>query len=287
MNISRQTASKWWNRYKSSGVTGLEDRSCVPRRMPSKTSARLERRVVALRQSQKLGPARLGPIVGLPSSTVHKVLTRHGCNRLAWMDRPTGRVIRRIETDHNGELIHIDVKKLAKIPSGGGWRVNGWEGRIRNGRGGRPRLGYSYIHSAIDAHSRLAYSEIHEDERASTAIGFFSRARAFYEAHGITIERVITDNGSCYRSKDFEAHLVSATILHTFTRPYHPATNGKVERFNRTLADEWAYARTYGSESARRRAFDGFLHRYNHHRHHTAVGGPPISRVNNVVGYNT
>jgi transposase-like protein len=112
MNISRQTASKWWNRYNSSGVIGLEDRSCAPRRMPRKTSARLERRVVALRQSRKIGPARLGPIVGLPPSTVHKVLTRHGCNRLAWMDRPTGRVIRRIETDHDGELIHIDVKKL-------------------------------------------------------------------------------------------------------------------------------------------------------------------------------
>jgi transposase InsO family protein len=250
MNISRQTASKWWNRYNSSGVIGLEDRSCAPRRMPRKTSARLERRVVALRQSRKIGPARLGPIVGLPPSTVHKVLTRHGCNRLAWMDRPTGRVIRRIETDHVGELIHIDVKKLAKIPKGGGWRANGWKGRVHNGEGGRPRMGYSYVHSAIDAHSRLAYSEIHEDEQAVTAIGFFSRAKAFYAAHGITIERVMTDNGSCYRSKDFEAQLVSGAILHTFTRPYHPATNGRIERFNRTLVEEWAYVRSYGSEGA-------------------------------------
>jgi transposase-like protein len=287
MNISRQTASKWWNRYRVSGVTGLEDRPSRPRRSPMQTKARLERRVVALRQSRKIGPARLGPIVGLAPSTVHRVLVRHGCSRLSYTDRPTGRVIRRIATDHTGELVHLDVKKLAKIPKGGGWRTNGWKGRKLNGHGGRPRMGYSYIHSAIDAHSRLAYSEIHEDERAITNIAFFARAMAFFAAHGITIERVLTDNGSCYRSKDFEAQLVAATILHTFTRPYHPATNGKVERFNRTLLDEWGYVRAYGSESARRRAFDGWLHRYNHHRHHTAIGGPPISRVNNVLGYNT
>ena len=195
--------------------------------MPHKTSARLERRVVALRQSRKIGLARLGPIVGLPPSTVHKVLSRHGCNRLAWMDRPTGRVIRRIETDHNGELIHIDVKKLAKIPPGGGWRVHNRGSQADVDRRRRNHLGYAFIHSATDAHSRLAYSEIHYDEQASTAIGFFARARAFYEAHGIMIEQMITDNGSCYRSRDFEAQLVSGAILHTFTRPYHPPLSGQ------------------------------------------------------------
>ena len=286
MNISRQTASKWWNRYRTCGVAGLKDCPSRPHHSPTRTNARVERRVVALRQSRKLGPARLGPIVGLPSSTVHRVLVRHGCSRLSFMDRPSGRVVRRIATDHNGELVHLDVKKLAKIPPGGGWRAKGMAGRIRNGRGGRPRLGYAYVHSAIDAHSRLAYSEIHDDERAVTALAFFGRAMDFFANHGIRIERVLTDNGSCYRSKDLEEKLVATAVLHTFTRPYHPATNGKVERFNRTLLDEWAYVRAYGSESARRRALDAWLHRYNHHRHHTAIGGPPISRVKNVRGYN-
>lgn len=163
MNISRQTASKWWHRYLVSGLAGLEDRPSRPRSCPHQTPARLERRVVALRQSRKLGPARLGPIVGLPASTVHRVLVRHGCSRLAHMDRQSGRVIRRIKTDHAGELVHLDVKKLAKIPPGGGWRSHG-RGWQRVG-GKSARIGYGYIHSAIDAHSRLAYSEIHEDER--------------------------------------------------------------------------------------------------------------------------
>lgn len=283
MCISRQTASKWWNRYLDEGVAGLEDRPCRPRSCPHQTPARLERRIVALRQARKLGPARLGPIVGLPASTVHKVLVRRGCNRLAYMDRPTGRVIRRIHTDHAGELVHLDVKKLAKIPPGGGWRAHGrgWKPI------GRAQRGYAFIHSAVDAYSRLAYCEIHDDEQAVTAIAFFLRAKAFFEAHGITIDRVLTDNGSCYRSKDLAAVLLAASIRHSFTKPYHPATNGKVERFNRTLLDEWAYVRAYGSESARRKALDSWLHRYNHHRHHTAVGGPPVSRVNNVVGHNT
>jgi len=285
MHISRQTASKWWHRYLVSGLAGLEDRPSRPRSCPHRTPARLERRVVALRQSRKLGPARLGPIVGLPASTTHKILVRHHLSRLAYMDRPSGRVIRRIETDHAGELVHLDVKKLAKIPPGGGWRVHG-RGWQRLG-GKAARVGYGYIHSAVDAHSRLAYSEIHDDEQARTAIAFFLRAKAFFEAHGIAIERVLSDNRSCYRSKDFAAVLLAVGIKHTFTKPYHPATNGKVERFNRTLLDEWAYVRAYGSESARRRALDTWLHRYNHHRHHTAVGGPPISRVNNVVGYNS
>jgi len=221
----------------------------------------------------------------MPPSTVHRVLVRNGCSLLAYMGRPTGRVIRRIATNHAGELVHLDVKKLADIPTAGGWRTHG-RGWNRVG-GTRARVGYGFIHSAIDANSRLACSEIHDDERAVTAIGFFARARVFCEAHGIVIERILTDNGNCYRSKDFEAQLVASAIVHTFTRPYRPATNGKAEHFDRTLPDEWAYVHAYGSESARRRAFDAWLHRYNHHRHRTAVVGPPISRVNNVVGYNT
>ena len=197
------------------GDAGLEDRSSRPRRCPTKTPDHVERRIVELRRRHQLGPARLAPRAGVPASTLHRVLQRHGVSRLSDLDRKGGRVIRRIETTRPGELVHIDVKKQAKIPKGGGWRVNGRQGRSKNGKAGRPRLGYAYIHSAIDAYSRLAYSEIHADERATTAIGFWRRARAFFASYGITVERVLTDNGSCYRAKDFTAELVAAGIKHT------------------------------------------------------------------------
>jgi transposase InsO family protein len=142
------------------------------------------------------------------------------------------------------------------------------------------------VHSAVDAHSRLAYSEVHNDERSVTNLAFWRRAKAFFESYGITVERILTDNGSCYRAKEFDAELLAAWITHTFTRPYRPQTNGKVERYNRTLLNEWAYARPYRSEAARTRALAKWLHMYNHHRHHTAIGGPPVSRLNNVAGQN-
>lgn len=284
MNISRQCASKWWRRYQAEGLDGLGDRSSRPHRSPRRTPARLERRIVALRESRKLGPARLAGLVDVPASTVHKVLVRHGRNRLKWMDRPTGKVVRRIVTTRPGELVHVDAKKLAKIPDGGGHKVLGRQGRPRNGVGGRPKMGYTYIHSAIDAYSRLAYSEIGGIESAATTTAFLRRAHAFFQAHGITIERLLTDNGPGYVSADWAALCGELGIRHKRTKPYHPATNGKVERYNRTLADEWAYVRPYGSERARARALDGWLHRYNHHRHHTAVGGVPMSRVTNVSG---
>jgi transposase InsO family protein len=287
MRISRQTAHKWWRRYQEAGIAGLEDRSSRPRRCPTKTPARMERRIVELRKRHQLGPARLAPRVGVPASTFHRVLQRHGVSRLSDLDRNGGRVIRRIETTRPGELVHVDVKKQAKIPKGGGWRVNGWERRPRNGEGGQPRIGYAYIHSAIDAYSRLAYSEIHTDERATTAIGFWRRAREFFTSYGITVERVLTDNGSCYMARAFTTELIEVGITHTRTRPFRPQTNGKVERFNRTLQNEWASARPYRSEAARTRALDRWLHLYNHHRYHTAIGGPPVSRVNNLSGQNT
>ena len=287
MRISRQTAHKWWKRYREAGVAGLEDRSSRPRRCPTKTSAKVERQIVELRRRHQLGPARLAHRLGVPASTFHLVLQRHGVSRLADLDRVTGRVVRRIETTHPGELVHVDVKKQAKIPKGGGWRVNGRPGSKNNGEAGRPRLGFAFIHSAIDAHSRLAYSEIHADEQATTAIAFWRRAREFFASYGITVERVLTDNGSCYRARVFTAELVQAGIAHTRTRPYRPQTNGKIERFNRTLQNEWAYARPYRSEAARTRALDTWLHMYNHHRHHTAIGGPPVGRVNNLVGQNS
>lgn len=291
MRISRQCAHKWWQRYQADGVDGLVDRSSRPKSCPHQTPARIERRIVALRvalrEARKLGPARLGGILGMHPSTVHRVLVRHHRNRLAWMDRVTGRVVRRIATHHCGELVHIDIKKLSRIPRGGGWRVNGLPGRLHNGQAGRPRLGYAFVHTAIDAHSRLAYSEIHSDEQGRTAVEFWHRAHQFFAAHNMTIERILTDNGSCYRSNVFAQTLQDAGIAHTFTRPYRPATNGKVERFNRTLLDEWAYARAWRSDNARTRGLDSWLHRYNHHRHHTAIGGPPIARVTNLAGQNT
>jgi transposase InsO family protein len=282
MNISRQCAHKWWRRYRDEGVVGLEDRSSRPRSCPHQTPARVERRIVALRQSRKLGPARLAGIVGVPASTVHRVLARHGINRLRWMDRPTGRVIRRIETSRPGELVHIDVKKLARVPDGGGHRMRGRSTAVRP-RGG----GYTYIHTAIDAYSRLAYSEFAGVEDTANCVAFLGRAVTWFARQGITIERILTDNGNGYRSFAWRDRCAELGIRHTRTRPYRPATNGKVERFNRTLLDEWAYARLWTSEARRARALDRWLHRYNHHRHHTAIGGPPSSRVNNQASYNT
>lgn len=283
MRISRQTAHKWWRRYLEGGCPALEDRSSRPRRTPTKTPPKVERRVVALRRRCQMGPARLAGQAGVPASTLHAIWTRHGVSRLSDLDRRSGRTVRRIETTHPGELVHIDVKKQAKIPPGGGWRVHG---RSKSHHGGRHRMGYAFIHSAVDAYSRLAYSEIHDDEQGITAVGFWRRAKAFFESYGITVERVMTDNGGCYRATAFAKELASASIAHTFIRPYRPQTNGKVERYNRTLLNEWAYARPYRSEAARTRTLAHWLHMYNHHRHHTAIAGPPISRVNNLAGQN-
>ena len=286
MNISRQCAHKWWRRYRDEGIDGLRDRSSRPHSCPHQTSARVERRIVALRQSRRLGPARLAGIVGVPASTIHRVLVRHGVNRLRWMDRPTGRVIRRIETARCGELVHIDVKKLARVPDGGGHRKLGrsTETKVRSHRS---RAGYTHIHTAIDAYSRLAYSEFAGPEGQDSCVAFLDRANAWFAQRGITIERILTDNGTGYRSHAWRDRCAELGIVHTRTRPYRPATNGKVERFNRTLLDEWAYARLWKSDAARARTLDRFLHRYNHHRHHTAIGGPPASRVTNLAGHNS
>jgi transposase InsO family protein len=284
--ISRQTAHKWWRRYQEAGNAGLIDRSSRPRRCPAKTSAKVERRVVELRRRHQVSAARLSQRAGVPASTLHQIWARHGVSRLSDLERRSGRVIRRIETTRPGELVHVDVKKQAKIPPGGGHKIRG-RAATSSAAFRRTRLGYAYIHSAVDAHSRLAYSEVHADERGVTAVGFWRRARAFFDSYGITVERVMTDNGRCYVSRLFGAELVAGAIVHTRTKAYCPRTNGKVERYNRTLLNEWAYARPYRSEAARTRALDKWLHMYNHHRYHTAIGGPPVSRVNNVVGQNT
>ncbi|MGE7391840.1 IS481 family transposase, partial [Streptomyces sp. NPDC004126] len=282
MGISRATAHKWMRRWRSEGPAGLHDRSSQPRTTPHRTPADIEARVCDLRRARKLGPARIGPIVGLPASTVHRILARHGLSRLAWLDRPTGSVIRRYERERPGELVHVDVKKLGRIPNGGGHRVLGRDA-------GRPirGMGFDYIHSAVDDHSRLAYSEVHDDEKVATCAGFLARAAAFFHSQGITrIERVLTDNAWAYRKGlAWKAVLADLGAAGKLTRAYRPQTNGKVERFNRTLLDEWAYQRPYQSNDERTQALTDFLHTYNHHRCHTALGGnPPISRVNNAAG---
>ena len=285
-NVSRQTASKWWRRWVAEGDAGLEDRSSRPRRCPHQTRRKVEKRIIGLRQRRKLGPARISSIVGVPRSTVHKVLVRHGLQRLAWMDRPTGRVVRRIHTDRPGELVHIDVKKQAVIPPGGGHRVLGRE--ARTGSVAKKGRGYLAIHSAIDAHTRLAYSEILSAENAAECTAFLGRAHAWFTDHGITIERVLTDSGPGYKSRDWAQLCDQLDLEHSRIRPYRPQTNGKVERFNRTLADEWAYARSYLSEAQRLRRFDRWLHDYNHHRGHTALKGlTPMQAVNNLTGHHS
>jgi transposase InsO family protein len=281
MGISRPTAYKWWRRWQLDGVEGLVDRSSRPRSCPHQTVPVVEAAIAELRRELKLGPVRIGARLGMPASTVHRVLVRLGVNQLGWLDRPTGRVIRRINTDHPGELVHVDIKKLGRIPDGGGWRIRGRGYDGEHSRARRP--GFGFIHTAIDGHSRLAYSEVLNDEQGVTAAAFWSRALGFFADHNITVEAVLTDNGSCYRSRVWAAAL--SDIEHRRTRPRRPQTNGKVERFNRTLLEEWAYVRPYASEAERVAALDDWLHLYNHHRHHTAIDGPPISRVNDLPGH--
>ncbi|MGW7240032.1 IS481 family transposase [Streptomyces sp. NPDC054804] len=279
--VSPTTAQRWADRYRRLGEAGMTDCSSRPRTSPRRTPTRTERRIIKVRILRRWGPARIARLLHLVPSTVHRVLTRYGLARLTHLDRATGRVIRRYERERPGELVHVDIKKLGNIPDGGGHKVLGRQA----GRKTRSNAGYSYLHTAVDDHSRLAYSEIHTDEKKETATGFWTRAQAFFTQAGITVERVLTDNGSCYRSRDWRDALAAAGITHKRTRPYRPQTNGKVERFNRTLLEEWAYARPYRSETERRAAFGEWLHTYNHHRGHTALKGqPPASRVPNLTG---
>jgi transposase InsO family protein len=290
--VSHTTAARWAARYRLAGATGMADLPSRPRFSPARTPRRAEHRIVGLRVSKRPGPARIAFRLGLAPSTVHAVLVRYGCPRLADLDRATGVPVRRYERDRPGELVHVDVKKLGNIPGGGGWRIHGKARGNRNRHtaspGRNPALGYGYLHTALDDHSRLAYTEILPDETKDTAAAFLARATAWYTAAGITIERVLSDNGSCYRSKTWATTCSDLGIIPKRTRPYRPQTNGKVERFHRTLADEWAYARPYTTETERRAALDPWLHTYNHHRGHTALKGqPPASRVTNLTGQNS
>jgi transposase InsO family protein len=303
--VSTTTVIRWSRRYRAvleagrrPTVRDMTDVSSRPHRSPARTRRRIERKVAHLRTKRRLGPVQIAGRVGIPASTVHRILVRAGLNRLDHMDRATGQVVRRYERENPGDLVHVDVKKFGLIPAGGGWKVHGrgFTGSKRDvranaaaqARRGTGKRGYAYVHSAIDDHSRLAYSEVHDDETATTTADFWARAIAFYAAHGITIREVISDNGPAYRSRDWARVNTGAGITVLRTKPYRPQTNGKVERYQRTLRDEWGYAKAYQSESARRNALTSWLHIYNHHRPHTAIGGkPPVTRVTNLPGQNS
>ena len=289
--VSPATVSKWVNRHRSG--QGFQDRSSRPYHSPRRLPQRTERRIIALRFTRQWGPHRISARLGIPRSTVGRVLTRYRMPRLECLDQVTGLPVRRpapnrYEASAPGELVHVDVKKLGRIPDGGGWRVHGRSSeaakaadRWKNKTGQR---GYRFLHHAVDDYSRVAYSEILDDEKKHTAAGFWKRARAFFASIGVEVTAVMTDNGSCYRSGDFKK-AIGDGVKHKRTRPRRPQTNGKVERFNRTLMSEWAYARPYPSESAREASYEAFLHDYNHHRTHTAIGGAvPSDRVHNLTG---
>lgn len=292
--VAPRTAKKWADRYRCEGAGAMTDRSSRPRTSPTRTPARLVRRIVALRWRQRLGPVQIAARLGISASTVYAVLVRCRINRLCWIDRVTAEPLRRYEHPYPGSLIHVDVTKFANIPDGGGHRFVGrQQGTLnaqatahRTGQRGndyRPRIGTAFVHTVIDDHSRLAYAEICTDEKAATAIGVLRRAQAWFADHGVIIERVLSDNGSAYRSRAWQETCASLGITPKRTRPYRPQTNGKIERFHRTLADGWAYARFYQSTEHRNTALPQWLHYYNHHRAHSAIGGqPPITRLTNL-----
>lgn len=282
--VSHTTAARWAIRYRQLGAAGMDDRSSRPHHSPRRTPPQIEAQVAALRQAHRIGPLRLAARTGIAPSTAHRILVRRHLPPLAACDRATGEPIRRYERDHTGELVHIDVKKLGRIPDGGGHKVLGRAA----GRKNRDSAGYLYLHTALDDHSRLAYTEVLTDETAATCAAFLRRATAWFTTHGITIERVLTDNAWAYTKTTWRTTCTQLGITPRWTRPWRPQTNGKVERFHRTLTEEWAYHQPYNSETERQTAFGDWLDWYNYHRPHTGIGGqPPASRVTNLSGQHT
>jgi transposase InsO family protein len=282
LGVSRATAYKWVGRYRAEGRAGLVDRSSGPHRCPHALTAAQVRRVLVARRRHRQGPHRLAWRLGMARSTIYGVLRRHHMSRLAHTDRASGVVVRD-QREHPGELVHIDVKKLGRIPDGGGHRAHGRAPATPTGRG----IGYDYVHSAVDDRSRVAFSQLLPDESAATAALFLIEAASFFADHGVVIQRVLTDNAKAYAQSILFAETAAGLgIGLKRTRRYRPQTNGKVERFHKTLLDEWAYARPYRSNTERRRAFPRWLRSYNHRRPHTALDGltPMAALVNNVHG---
>jgi transposase InsO family protein len=285
LGVSRATAYKWLARYRAEGRAGLADRSSRPRHCPHALTPAQVRRVLVARRRHRQGPHRLAFRLGMARSTIYGVLRRHGMSRLAHTDRASGVVVR-YEREHPGELVHLDVKKLGRIPQGGGHKLRGRTSTTPRGRG----IGYDYVHSAVDDRSRVAFSQLLPDESATTAALFLIEAASFFADHGVRIQRVLTDNAKAYaQSALFAETAAGLGIGLKRIRPYRPQTNGKVERFNKTLLDEWAYGRLYYSNDERRRAFTRWLRFYNRRRPHTSLDGltPMAVLVNNVHGKHT
>jgi len=283
LGVSRPTIYKWVRRYREEGLAGLRDRSSRPHRSPGRTPLPVELGIVRARLDHHAGPTALAGLLGLPASTIGAVIRRWQLPRLGEVDRITGEIIRsratdvRYERDRPGELLHVDVKKLGRVPDGGGWRVHG-----RGIDDQKQRRGWDFVHVAVDDRTRIAYAEVLPDEKGTTCAEFLYRAaRWFHDVHGVTIERVLTDNAKSYRlSRDWAAVCTALQIKRRFIKPRCPWTNGKAERFNRTLQNEWAYAVAWLSNDQRTAALTDFLDRYNTQRGHSAAGGrPPISRL--------
>ena len=290
--VSWPTVKRWADRYRTG--QSMQDRTSRPHRSPNKTNHATAKRCIQLRLRLREGPVQLACRLGIAPSTVHRILVDAHLNRLSHVDRATGEPVRRYEHDHPGAMLHVDVKKLGNIPDGGGWRYVGRQQGDRNraatpdkprNKWRDPLMGKAYVHTVIDDHSRVAYAEIHDDETAVTATGVLRNAVAWFAQRGVVIERVLSDNGPAYVSHLWRDVCAQLEIKHSRTRPYRPQTNGKIERFHRTLADGWGYARCYESENERRQALPAWLHEYNHHRPHTACGNkPPITRLTNLSG---
>ena len=289
MGVSRQTASKWLARARRGEP--MSDRSCRPRRLARLTPPDAEARVREARSSMLLAPLALAASTGVPARTCARIVARSGLPRLADVDRVTGEVRRRgpvtpvrYERGRPGELVHVDVKKVARIPEGGGWRARG------RGCGSAPGAGRSCLHVAVDDFSRVAYAELLPDERKGTCAAFMGRCLTFFAGLGVAVERVMADSGPGCRSGDFNALLSGRGVRHIYTRPFSPWQNGKVERMNRTLAQEWQYGRAWESEAGRASALPAYIEHYNWSRPHSACGGlPPMSRVagvNNLLAHN-
>ncbi len=293
MGISRKCVRTWITRHTAEGDAGLTDRSSRPHTSPTRTAVEVEDRIVVMRTDERRGPDWIGAELGVPARTVSRVLARRGQPRLCTLDPMTGEVIRaskhtttRYERSHPGELVHMDVKKLGRIPDGGGWRAHGRPAvgadRARAQHAAKPGsgTGYDYVHPLVDDHSRLGYSEVLPDEKGVTCAGFLARAAAYFAAHGIArIERVMTDNAWAYR-QSIKGVCAALGARQKFIRPHCPWQNGKVERLNRTLVTEWAYRQVFTSNDQRAAALAPWIEHYNTRRRHSALGGlPPISRL--------
>jgi transposase InsO family protein len=282
---SPRTCGKWVARYRAARELGLLDRSSAPHLVANRTCERRIEAIAALRRLRFTGPE-IAELLAMPLSTVSGILTRIGMGRLGRLGLEPAE---RYERDRPGELIHIDVKKLGRIQGGAGHRMTGrrhYNPRPTDQLGARRcTVGWDYVHIAIDDCTRLAYAEALPDEKASTAVAFLSRALKFFARHGVSVERVLTDNGSPYRSTVHAIACRALGVRHLRTRPRRPQTNGKAERFIRTMLAGWAYGALYGTNRERTAALDGWLYRYNHHRRHSAIGRqPPITRLNNLLG---